>query len=358
MKDIFVRSQFNPILQPNPTRPWESRKVYNPGAVFHEGEYHLFYRAVGDGADWNSALGYAVSADGEHFERYPDPILVRNENDPFEVRGLEDPRITKVGDQFFMLYAVYNGKTPRLSLAISKDLKRWKKYGPILSSFQFFDEGGVRVKWKDGKPVEYLQSELLEKSFRTKAGGMFPEKIGGKYWMLFNEFRIWLANSDDGIHWGWLPGPFLSPRKGTDFFDNIFVEMGPPPIKTEKGWLVFYHGVNDTIQYQLGILVLDLNDPRKILFRSEEPIFSPYETYELSGLVDIIPNMTNLLATGKEEELKTLLREAEAKGFMPQVVFVPAAVVVHDTLRIFYGAGDQCVCTATASMVDILSLIP
>lgn len=358
MKDIFVRSQLNPILQPDPNHPWESRKVYNPGAIFHEGKYHLFYRAVGDGADWSSALGYATSTDGEHFERYPDPILVRDENDPFEIRGLEDPRITKVGDRFFMLYAAYSGVVPWLSLAISEDLKQWRKYGPIFPRFHFFNEGGIRVKWKDGKPIEYLQSEIPKQSFRTKAGGMFPEKIGGKYWMLFNEFRMWLANSDDGIHWEWIHEPFLSSRKDTDIFDNVFVEMGPPPIKTEKGWVVLYHGVNDVMQYQLGMLVLDRDDPRKILFRSEEPIFSPHEMYELSGLVDIIPGVRDLLATGKEKELKTLLRRAEAEGFMPQVVFVSAAVAMGDTLRIFYGAGDQCICTATASLADILSIIP
>ena len=176
--------------------------------------------------------------------------------------------------------------------------------------------------------------------------------------MLFNEFRIWLANSDDGIHWKHLPGPFLEPRKGTDFFDNVFVEMGPPPIRTEKGWLVFYHGINDAIQYHLGILLLDLKDPTKILFRSNEPVFGPKESYELSGIVDIIPGVLKLLGQEKEEELKELLKKAEREGFMPQVTFTPSAVVVNEGVRLFYGAGDQFICTATVPLQKLLALLP
>jgi predicted GH43/DUF377 family glycosyl hydrolase len=172
--------------------------------------------------------------------------------------------------------------------------------------------------------------------------------------MLFNEFRIWLANSEDGINWNASPEPFLKPRKNTNLFDNIFVETGPPPIKTEKGWLVFYHGINDAIQYHLGMLMLDMHDPSRILFRSEEPIFGPKEKYELSGIVDIIPGAVRLLEENKEEDLKKLLKKAERDGFMPQVTFTPAAVVVGNVLRIFYGASDQFICTATANLNRIL----
>lgn len=357
MKDIFKRSQYNPILKPIPEHDWEAWKVYNPGAVFHNGRYHLFYRAVGRGADWRSALGYAVSDDGEHFTRFPDPILDRDPANPLELRGLEDPRITKVGDTFFMAYAAYDGKVPRLHIATSSDLKRWKRHGSAFEDFRFFKMGGVFVGWKDGKPVESHKPKSPAHNERSKAGCIFPEKIGNKYWMLFNEYRIWLANSDDGIRWRVLPDVFLAPRKGTNLFDNVFVEMGPPPIKTKKGWLVLYHGINDAIQYHLGIIILDLYDPTKILSRSNEPIFGPKEKYELSGIVDIIPGAIKILEQGKEQELKTLLQNAVRKGFMPQVTFTPAAIVKDNVVRLFYGAGDQFICTATASLDDILSEI-
>ncbi len=121
MKSLFTRSKHNPILKPNPENWWEAKKLYNPGAVFHDGEYHLFYRAMGGGEDWKSSIGYAISKDGENFERFNQPLLV-SENEA-EKKGLEDPRITKIGDLFYMAYAAYDGTTPSLSIAISEDLK-------------------------------------------------------------------------------------------------------------------------------------------------------------------------------------------------------------------------------------------
>jgi predicted GH43/DUF377 family glycosyl hydrolase len=115
--------------------------------------------------------------------------------------------------------------------------------------------------------------------------------------------------------------------------------------------------VNDAIQYHLGILLLDLNDPRKILYRSEEPIFGPKEEIELSGIVDIIPGVVKLVQEGKEQELKERLKEAEQSGFMPQVTFVTAAILVDGVVRLYYGASDVFICTATAELKDILATI-
>lgn len=335
MKDIFVRSKFNPIIKPNPKHEWESLKVYNPGAIFHNGKYHLFYRAMGIGKNWRSVLGYAVSEDGEHFKRFSHPIIDKDPSNPFEVRGLEDPRITKIDDTFFMAYAAYDGKIPKLHISTSSDLKKWKKGDALFKDFKF-----TRDNW-------------------SKSGAIFPEKINGKYWMLFNEPCIWLANSNNGIKWEiFLDKPFLEPRKNTSLFDNVFVEIGPPPIKTKRGWLVFYHGVNNATQYNLGFLLLDLNNPTKILYRSNEPVFSPKEYYEISGIVDIIPGVIKLLEENKEEEIKKLIKEAELKGFMPQVIFATGIILKDNTIRLYYGASDQFICTATAFLEDILSLIP
>ena len=358
MKSLFTRSKYNPILTPNSKHRWEALKVYNPGCLFYKGRYHLFYRAMGSGADWHSVIGYAVSKDGEKFKRFSKPILDRDPNNPLEHRGLEDPRITKIGNKFFMTYAAYDGKVPRLHIATSFDLKRWKKHPPALKNFHFTKMGGMHLRWKNGQPIESHKSKSPGADEYSKAGVIFPEKINGKYWMIFGDYHIWLATSNDGIKWEALPRPFLAPRKNTNLFDNIFVEAGPPPIKTKKGWLILYHGINDAIQYHLGILLLDLKNPTKILYRSKEPIFGPREKYELSGIVDIIPGAINLLKKGKEQELKTLLKENEQKGFMPQVTFVPAAVVTGETVRIFYGASDQFICTATALLNEILSVIP
>jgi len=357
MKEVFIRSTNNPILSPDPSHPWEARKIYNPGAVVDDkGLVHLFYRAVGSGSDWHSSLGHAVFDKDKLIKRYSQPALDRDPDNPHEKRGLEDPRIVNIDGTYFMTYAAYDGLTPRLHIATSSDLKNWQKNRPALPEFNFTKMGGRSVRWKQGQPIE---SEIEpEKNEWNKAGAMFPERINDEYWMLFNEFRIWLARSQNGIQWQPLKGPFLKPRPGKDYFDNIFVETGPPPIKTDKGWLVFYHGINDAIQYHLGLLLLDLEDPSHILYRSNEPIFGPRDQIELSGIVDIIPGAIKLLERGDDDRLKSLLKQAEQEGFMPQVTFCPGAVVLGDEIHIYYGAGDSYICTASASLRDILALLP
>ncbi len=349
MEKLFTRSIYNPILQPNSENWWEAKKLYNPGAIFHDGTYHLFYRAVGNGKTWKSSIGYATSQDGENFQRFNKPILFGV--DDFEKRGLEDPRITRIGNIFYMTYAAYDGITPRLSIATSEDLKKWEKRGSAFSDWNFERAGGLCTKW-DENGKAFTKQKLVEWS---KSGALFPDKIDGKFWMLFGEYKIWFATSNDGIKWTGDQTPFLEPRKG-DFFDNTFVEMGPPPIKTKDGWLVLYHGINDTHWYQIGFLLLDLNDPRKILFRSVKPIFKPEKDYEMSGIVDVLPGGSATMEKMSEEELKIFLAEHNEKGTMPRVTFCCGATVVDNTLRIFYGASDSVICTATTNIADILNL--
>lgn len=359
MRDLFVRSKLNPIIAPNPAHDWEF-KVYNPGAVYHDGQYHLFYRATGIGLDWHSSLGYAVSKDGEHFERFDKPLLDREYSKPGELdyRGLEDPRITKIGDTFYMAYAAYNGIIPQLCVATSKDLKHWERHAPALTGFNLTKYGGVKIKWNRETDQPYEKAADPKRENWTKSGGIFPEKINGKFWMMFNDPQIWMATSDDGITWDFMPEVFLRARLGSGLFDEMFVEMGPPPIKTERGWLVLYHGINRLMQYRLGVLLLDLNDPTKILYRGDEPIFGPLEKDELSGMVDAIHGMSKVVESGDRDAIAAFVKEAERKDIMPQVTFICAAIVIDGIVRLFYGAGDQSIGTATASLADILATIP
>ncbi len=340
MKTIFTRSKFNPILRPNPDVEWENFKVYNPGAIYESGKYHIFYRAVGKGDDWHSSIGQAVSGDGENFVRMPEPALVRE--NAAEKRGLEDPRVTKIDDTFYMAYAAFDGVSPRLSIATSKDLKTWKKQGAALKDFKFENNGGVFLKWQDGKFIK--KTKVGEWS---KSGGIFPKKINGKYWMMFGEYTIWLAASDDLIVWNVISAPMVESRS-EKYFDSAFVEMGPPPIETEKGWLVLYHGIDSNAVYRIGFLLLDFENPQKILFRSTEPIFEAEEPYEFSGLIDILPG-----GIGGLQQIQKLKDEHKP----PTVVFCPGAVLKDGILRIFYGAGDDVICTATARIEDILKLV-
>lgn len=342
---MLTRSQDNPILKPNKNHSWESRKVYNCGVIYDNNQYHLFYRAVSD--DWISSIGYAVSKNGENFQCNSKPILFP-ENE-LEKRGLEDPRVTKVDDIYYLTFTAYDGITARLNLATSKDLKIWKRHGAVLPSWDLTKAKGFLVDWDEAR-----NNPKTEKDW-SKAGGIFSEVIKNNYWMLFGDSNIWLANSQDGVNWQPVWEPFIRPRKN-DHFDNVHIEMGAPPIKTDKGWLVLYHGIDDKIVYRLGFLILDLNNPTKILYRSQKPIFEPIEPYELSGVVDILPGGLKAMEKMDKRELKDFIKKAEEKNRMPKVTFCCGAVVVNDILRIYYGASDSVICTATAKLDNILDI--
>lgn len=347
MKDIFVRSTKNPIILPDKNNGWEAKKVYNPGAIYYQGKYHLFYRAMDSGRDWHSSIGYADSRDGETVRRFKAPVLAREHK--YEFRGLEDPRLTKIGNTFYMAYAAYDGRTPRLCIATSRDLKTWTKHGPALDNWKFASAGGVKILFRDGRPV--VMTEKLEWS---KSGAIFPEKINGKYRMLFGEYRLWWAESNDLIHWQAENKPFLKPRAGK-YFDNLYVETGPPPIKTEQGWLVLYHGIDKKFYYRLGYLLLDLKNPTKIIKRSQQAIFEPQREYEFHGLIDIAPGGIGNIQPRQKPVANNYIHAIGKRGCYSQVVFCPGAVLKNGKLRIFYGAGDTSVCTAEAKLKDILN---
>lgn len=349
--DIFTRSKFNPILKPNPDNSWENLKVYNPGAIYDGEIYHLFYRARGK--EWSSAIGHATSSDGETFSRIGnEPILKAEFNN--EKMGVEDPRLTKIDKTYYMTYGAYDGNDVKLNIATSVDLISWVKHGKAFLDFNFIEKGGNRLKFIDGLIINSNKGK--EGKEWSKSGGIFPEKINGKFWMLFGEHNIWLANSDDGLRWNTINNVFLSQRTNK-FFDSILVEMGPPPIKTPKGWLVLYHGADEKLVYRLGFLLLDLNDPTKILYRITKPIFEPQEPYEMKGIVDILPGGYKQMEIFNPEELNAFINKLDEIGKMPRVAFVNGAVLTGNTLRIYYGASDSVICTATANINDILNLV-
>lgn len=349
---MFIRSLKNPILLPNVYHNWENLKVYNPGAIKEGDIYHLFYRAVGGGTDdWHSVIGHATSLDGESFTTH-EPALIREFGS--EKRGLEDPRIVKIDDIFYMTYTAYNGVEAVLHIATSSDLISWYKHGRAIESFRFVGSGGIHTKRIDG--VIHYRTTIKGEDRWSKAGGILPKKINDKYWMLFNEHRVWLAYSNDLIHWDYIHNPIIKPREG-NYFDNVFVEMGPTPIEVDEGFLVLYHGIDETITYRLGFLLLDKNDPTKILYRHDKPIFEPETEYELSGLVDVMDGGMNAFIKLSKEEQKQFIKSAVDKGLMPKVTFCPGAIVDGEWLRIYYGASDTLICTAKAKISDITKLI-
>ena len=341
----FQRSKKNPILAPDKSVPWRSSQVYNPGVIYEDGKYRMFFRALGQA--WVSKIGYAESDDGENFVCAKHPVF--EPETEREKNGVEDPRIVKIGGTYFLTYNAYDGDTARLCSAVSGDLENWKRRGEMVPSWDAGKARSFIVSW------DKAQTGSTHKNEWIKSGAVFPEKIDGKYYMIFGDRNLWLATSDDGKEWTPVWEPFIRPRP--EFFDGLHVESGPPPVRTKNGWLVLYHGADDHIVYRLGCLLLDLNDPRKILHRAEKPLFEPETSYELSGIVDILPGGLSAMETMGEEELKAYVERARADKAMPGVIFCGGAVLTGDTLRIYYGASDTAICTATAKIEDVLRAV-
>ncbi len=325
---MLIRSSANPILSAHPDLPWLSKKLYNC-AVYKDGKtYIMLFRAIGD--DWVSRLGIAHSEDGEHFVIKESPVFSPVE--PWEHKGCEDPRMVKLGDTYYITYTAYDGSTARAAIASSKDLKTWV---------------GRRLLFPD---LNHQHRELpLDWS---KAAAIYPEKVNGKYRLLFGDDKIWAASSDDLVNWQAEDAVTLAPRGG--HFDSNYIEMGPPPIKTDRGWLILYHGIEgagDKRVYRLGAALIDAEDPHKVLWRCAGPILSPEEPYEALGLIDII--------NGGFKRLKTLgkrgLQKLAKANMLPKAVFCCGAVLEGDKVRLYYSGSDTVICMATIDLATIFS---
>jgi len=317
---MIKRHKKNPILTPNPRMHWEADRVYNPGIVLFENKHYLFYRAKSKKG--KSSIGLAISTDGENFKKEKTPIIKNGGS--FEEHGVEDPRITRIDSEFYLSYTAYNGKSARLKWAKSNDLKKWKKLGLMLPDWKTKESRAFPNPWdKHQKNKEAIM-------YWNKSGGIFPEKINNKFLMLFGDSNIWFAESSDLKKWSYNKRSFLKPRKGK-YFDNLLVEMGAPPIKTKKGWLVLYNGISKTKVYSLGYILLDLKNPSKILKRSKLPILTPETPYEKKHKSDV-----------------------EGRDNKVEVVFCNGAILNKGTLEIFYGASDKNICKASININILL----
>jgi beta-1,2-mannosidase len=259
----WTRASETPILSPQGAT-WESAGTFNPAVILFNGKFVMLYRA--QEAAGTSRLGYAESTDGIHFKRRPEPVL-SPETEYEKDGGVEDPRLQVFNGTYYLTYTGYNKKDAQLCLATSHDLIHWDRKGVILPAY--------KGNWNNGW---------------TKSGAMVPEKINGKYWM------YWLGTSADktdqmGISYStdllrWTEGtetPVLPRRPGK--FDSRVVEPGPPPILTEAGIVLIYNGADDKLVYRTGIAFFDRKDPRKLLSRSNEPVFAPEKEWEKVGQV-------------------------------------------------------------------------
>jgi predicted GH43/DUF377 family glycosyl hydrolase len=292
----WQRLSDGPVISPQ-GNGWESAGTFNPSVVMHDGKIVMLYRA--QDANGTSRLGYASSTDGIHFTRRPEPVL-SPDADYEQGGGVEDPRLVKIDNTFYLTYTAYNKKDAQLALAVSKDLVHWERKGVILPAYK----GRWNVGW-------------------TKAGAILPEKIDGKYWMYFmgtaldKTDQMGIAYSTDLLHWtDALDVPVLPRRPGR--WDSRVVEPGPAPFLAADGIVLIYNGADDSLVYRTGIVRFDRKDPRRVLSRTEMPIFAPEADWEKTGQV-------------------------------PNVVFVEGMIRQANRWLFYYGGADKYVGVAQAA---------
>ena len=294
-RDVIHRWEGNPIVSLEDI-PFECNTVFNAAATKYQDQYLLLIRV--EDKSGRSILTLARSDDGLRFVGDPEPWVTPSDVEPFatyEACGVEDPRITYMDGTYYIMYTAYSHYGPRLALAKTDDFRDFQRIALI------------------SEPV-------------NKDGALFPKKINGRYARFDRPNvgatgNIWISYSDDLINWG---GAEVVMTTRLDHWDCVRIGASAPPIETDRGWLEIYHGVKDTSAgpiYRLGVVMLDLDNPARVLGRAAIPILTPREYYERVGDIG-------------------------------NVVFSCGAILEEQTqtVKMYYGAADTCICVGTASL--------
>ncbi|MFC1780737.1 glycosidase [Planctomycetota bacterium] len=303
--EIFHRYPDNPILSVEDW-PYRANSVFNAAAAEVDG--HILLLARVEDFRGISHLTAARSDDGiNDWQVDAEPTLMPDpQNHPEEVWGIEDPRITWIEelDKWAVCYTAYSKGGPLVSLALTNDFKNFERIGPVMAP-------------------------------DDKDAALFPKKFKGRWIMLHRPVcrspllgaHIWLSFSPDLKHWG-EHIEVINAREG-GWWDANKIGLCAPPMESKEGWIILYHGVRATASgsiYRLGLALLDINDPVKVLRRTNEWIFGPKTHYEREGDVD-------------------------------DVVFPCGWVKKENKVLIYYGAADSRICLATADFDDLINFI-
>lgn len=342
----ILRNPLNPLLKPSDLRPssdgMEVVCIMNPGAFRYREKIYLLLRVAEQphrmpekllvtladsgamrqiefdeddpaldksdprilryaGQDYPTTLSHlriVTSDDGVHFKESPElgPLMGTGELETF---GIEDCRVARIGSTYYLTYTQASLHGVGIGLRSTQDWVHFQHHGMVLPP-------------------------------HNKDCALFEEKIGGRYFALhrpsspeFGGNYIWIAESPDLLHWG---NHHCVAHTRPGKWDSARVGPGASPIKTDRGWLLIYHGATQENRYCLGAMLLDLNEPWKVLARSEDPVMEPMAEYERSG-------------------------------FMGGVVFSNGQVIDEDRLTLYYGASDAVVCSAELSIRALLESI-
>lgn len=345
--DIAKRFNENPILSPKDIEPSSHDMtiecLLNPGVFVYEGKTWLLLRVAERPVQKEGVISFPVLDEGNGIK-----ILSFDKSDP----GLDhsDPRVIKYKGEFFLTTMSH---FRLVSSANGIDFKEEDDYPPIygegkLEAYGIEDcrvatfEGAYHLTYTQvsgiGVGVGYIETKNWQEYARkgmifsphNKDSALFEEKINGKYYALHRPSSpelggnyIWLAESTDLLHWG---NHKCIAVTRPDSWDSARIGAGASPIKTNAGWLEIYHGANSDNRYCLGAMLLDLEDPSRVIARSEEPIMEPIMDYEKTG-------------------------------FFGNVVFTNGHIVDGDAITIYYGASDEVICGARFSIKKILTTL-
>jgi len=322
----------------SPTKlTFEKRAVLNPGC-YQEGDFvHVFYRA--SDKKHISTIGYAkLAGPTKVIERTKEPIMGPEYD--YERLGMEDPRITKIGDTFYMTYVAHDGKNAVTAYASGKNLFKLKKRGIITTKLRYDEAADMfrEEKLKDRYFMfESYYEEFAGKNVRLweKDVLLFPKKIRGKYALLhrvlpdiqiayFKNFSELKKESFWEDYFRNLAAYVVLENKY--WFESRNIGGGAPPIETNEGWLIIFHSVEELNKqrvYHASAALLDLNDPTKIIGRLDKPLFSPTEKWEI-------------------------------KGEVGHVVFPTGTAIFGKCLYIYYGAADENIAVAQVNLQDLI----
>jgi predicted GH43/DUF377 family glycosyl hydrolase len=296
----------------------------------------MFYRAVSKGN--YSSLGYCQISKNKVLSRSKFPIIAPEFD--YEIHGVEDPRIVKVDDVYYLFYTAYDGKNARTALAYSRDLTHFQKQGLVTPSIAY--EKARQLFLNPALPESYSRYALhYQRNIAPdvllweKDLVLFPKKFNGKFLLLHRVMP--------GVQYMYLDN--LEQLKSEEFwtaqlrqlhehivmnpkfwYENHKIGASCAPIETPQGWIQIYHGVEETSGgrvYRASAALLDLNDPTKVLGRLPEPLFSPQKAWEKQGVVS-------------------------------NVVFPTGAGVYGDELYIYYGAADTCIAAVSLSLSELV----
>ena len=303
--ELFTRHPNNPILSVKDW-PYKANSVFNAAAVEVNGQTLLLVRVE----DFRGISHFTVARSNNGISDwdidkeptlYPDPA-----NHPEELWGIEDPRATRIDmlDKWIIAYTSFSKGGPLVSLATTEDFKTFERFGPVI-------------------PPE------------DKDAALFPKQFNDKWAMLHRPVarspnisaNIWISFSSDLRQWG-NHQELIYAREGS-WWDANRIGLSAPPLETPEGWLILYHGVRSTPSgsiYRLGLVLLDLENPFRVIRRTDEWIFGPKAAYEREGDVD-------------------------------DVVFPCGWILKDDNIYMYYGAADSCIALATAKLNELVDFV-